>query len=176
MAIPIVSILDVSDYDAQIKRCADVISGGGVAIVPTETVYGAAARLDRPQAISRLRELRPGPDRKPFTIHLAYPDEAFRYVGPVSDLGRRMIKKLWPGPVGLLFQVPPERRQEVAGQLGVSESELYDGGSITLRCPDHTVRARCDCRRAGPRGGDRRRDGGWSRGAPRRRHRRRTRR
>ena len=50
-----------------------------------------------------------------------------------------MMKKLWPGPVGLSFDVPAERRREVAQKLGLQEHDLYDGDTITLRCPDHIV-------------------------------------
>ena len=49
------------------------------------------------------------------------------------------LRKLWPGPVGLVFDVPEERRRQVAAELRVAESDLYDGGTITLRCPDHIV-------------------------------------
>jgi protein-tyrosine phosphatase len=49
------------------------------------------------------------------------------------------MRKLWPGPVGLQFEVPAERRRQVAAEQGVAEAELYDGGSITLRCPDNVI-------------------------------------
>jgi protein-tyrosine phosphatase len=50
-----------------------------------------------------------------------------------------MMRKLWPGPVGLIFGVEESRRREVAGELGLAEGDLYDGPSIALRCPDHPV-------------------------------------
>jgi L-threonylcarbamoyladenylate synthase len=49
------------------------------------------------------------------------------------------MKKLGPGPVALLLEVPADRQHQVAGELGVPIKELYDGGTITLRCPDHMV-------------------------------------
>jgi len=139
MTATVVSIFDVGDYDQHVARAAELIAGGGVAVLPTETVYGAAGRLDRPQAVARLQALRDAASTRPFTIHLAHRDEAARYIGDVSDIGRRLMRKLWPGPVGLMFDVPAARRAEVARRLGVAESDLYDNGSITLRCPDHIV-------------------------------------
>jgi protein-tyrosine phosphatase len=42
--------------------------------------------------------------------------------------------------VALVFDVPPDRRAEVAAEVGVAESDVYaPDGSITLRCPDHIV-------------------------------------
>jgi protein-tyrosine phosphatase len=95
--------------------------------------------LTQTGAMDRLRRLRPGSESKPLTIHLAEPEDARKYLGQVNELGDRLMRKLWPGPVGLIFEVPAERRREVAAGIGVPESELYDGGTITLRCPDHVV-------------------------------------
>ncbi len=139
MSSPIVSIFDAPDYDRQIDRAAEILRGGGIVVLPTETVYGSAGAINVPASLARLKELR-GADRNgPFTIHLAQRDDAVKYLGTVSDLGRRMMKKLWPGPVALMFTVPADVRANVANKLGVAESEIYDGETITLRCPDNIV-------------------------------------
>jgi L-threonylcarbamoyladenylate synthase len=135
----VISIFDVSDYAEQISHAATRLREGGIVVLPTETVYGAAAVLTQPRAIQRLRELRGEGENNPFTIHLPSREAAMRYLGPVSDLGRRMMRKLWPGPVGLMFEVPAERRAEVARNLGVSEPDLFVESTITLRCPEHAV-------------------------------------
>jgi L-threonylcarbamoyladenylate synthase len=41
----------------------------------------------------------------------------------------------------MIFPVPPERRKEVAKEVGVTESDLYDEAGVTLRCSDHIVSA-----------------------------------
>ena len=138
MATPIVSIYETGDYDAQIARAAAMLHDGGVVVLPTETLYGAAAVLGHPRAMPRLKSIR-GKDINPFTIHLASREQASRYIGKMGEIGRRMIKKLWPGPVSLVFEVPANRRAEVARELDVSEDEIYASGTITLRCPDHIV-------------------------------------
>jgi protein-tyrosine phosphatase len=139
MPAPLISIFEADDYDAEVARGSEILNSGGVVVLPTETVYGAAGRLDRPVAKDRLLALRNSADNKPMTIHLARREDALRYIGPVGDLGQRLMRKLWPGPVGLIFDVPAERRAEVAGQLMVGQADLYDAGSITLRFPDHPV-------------------------------------
>ena len=134
-----IPIFDVADYPQQIQQAAQLLSDGGVVVLPTETVYGAAAALTQPQAMQRLRELRGDGDNKPFTVHIPHREAAMQFLGPVSDLGRRMMRKLWPGPVGLMFDVPADRRAKVAQELGVSEQDLFVESTITLRCPDHLV-------------------------------------
>ena len=139
MSAPVVQIFEEVDYEAQIARGADVLISGGVLVLPTETVYGAAALLGHEEARGRLRGLRGSGDQKPFTIHLARRDDALQYLGPVTDFQKRLMRKLWPGPVGLVFEVPAERRAEVAAKLKIAQGDIFDGSSITLRCPDHLV-------------------------------------
>ena len=139
MGAEVVQIFDVGDYDEQIHRAAQTLKNGGIVVLPTETVYGAAAVLNQPKGLLHLRALPPQAAPKPLTIHLAHRDQAQRYLGPTNDLARRMMKKLWPGPVALMFDVNEQRRDEVAAEVGVPASELYDAQSITLRCPDHVV-------------------------------------
>ncbi|MDB5292814.1 MAG: ywlE [Phycisphaerales bacterium] len=138
MASPIVSIFASGDYDAHIRRGIEVLRGGGVAVLPTETVYGAAAAIAHPEGRRRLSAFR-ADESRPFTVHLARPSDSEQYLGEVNDYARRIIRKLWPGPVALVFEVPEARRKEVARKWGVAEGDLYDTGGITLRCPDHVV-------------------------------------
>ena len=151
MPVPIVSIFD-PDLDAAFDRGVAVLDGGGLVVLPTETVYGAAGRLDLPAARPRLHALRgDGDAAKPFTIHVADAAAARRYLGEVGPLGERLMRKLWPGPVGLTFDVPADRRGAVAAELGLPESDLYDAaGRITLRCPDHPVATELLARAGGP--------------------------
>jgi protein-tyrosine phosphatase len=150
MAAPVVNIFDAPNYDDQITRAASLLKQGGLVVLPTETVYGAAAMLTNTDALARLRVLDPPAKPKPLVMHLARRDDAARYLGDVSDLGRRMMQKLWPGPVALVFDVPAQRQREVAQQLEVPVEQIYDSGTITLRCPDHVVATDVISRAAGP--------------------------
>ena len=139
MAVPIISNLAGAEYESSVARGAQMLSAGELVVLPTETVYGAAGLLTRAQARERLAALRGDGGGRPFTIHLARPSDAFRYLDQVNEFGERLIKKLWPGPIALLFEVSAAKRREVAAQLGVPENEIYDRTNITLRCPDHHV-------------------------------------
>jgi tRNA A37 threonylcarbamoyladenosine synthetase subunit TsaC/SUA5/YrdC len=55
---PVVSIFDVGDYDEQIGRAVTLLHDGGVVVLPTETIYGAAGVLGNDKAISRLKAIR----------------------------------------------------------------------------------------------------------------------
>src|SRR5438067_12163504 len=136
MTTPVVNIFDAGDYEEVVRRAAQLLAEGQVVVIPTETVYGAAGVLSQTSALNRLKALRPHGTSKPLTVHLADRNEAQQFLDPVGELGNRMMRKLWPGPVGLMFNVSDSRRAEVARQQGVAEEDLYENGAITLRCPD----------------------------------------
>jgi protein-tyrosine phosphatase len=138
MTLDVQKILDVDDPDAVVRRASDLLNEGQLVILPTETVYGAAVRLDRPKAVEAFRRIR-GDATGPFTVHVASPTQVRELVGPLSELGLRMTQKLWPGPVSLVFDVPADLRAATTKRLGLSESDLYADGTMTLRCPDHLI-------------------------------------
>lgn len=138
MPVERIPILTTPDPDDAIDRAARAIDDGRLVVLPTETVYGAAGRLDLPEAVARLRTLR-GDAAGPFIVHVARADAISPFVGALTELGTRMTRKLWPGPVALVFDVPADVRAATVARLGLAESDLYDNGAITLRCPDHPV-------------------------------------
>jgi protein-tyrosine phosphatase len=139
MPVPVVHIFD-SPYEECVRSAAQSLSEGGIVVLPTETVYGAAGLLTRPQGRNKLRALRGEATSGPFTVHVAHPNDAAAYLEDLGDYGRRLIRKLWPGPVGLLFNVSQKRRAQVVSEHGIEAGDIYDAeGNITLRCPDHVV-------------------------------------
>lgn len=136
MPVPIISIFSGGDYHSHIDSGVQKLNDGGIVLLPTETVYGAAGLLTHPKARERLHELRSVGARS-FTIHIAEPSDAAPYLDEPSEYSSRLINKLWPGPVSLSFEVSAAKRKAVADRLRLPENELYTETRITLRCPDH---------------------------------------
>lgn len=134
----VLNLLTSRDPDADADRAAAALADGKLVVLPTETVYGVAARIDQVESATRLKALR-GESIKPWTLHLADPQQAWDYLGPATEMQKRLVKKLWPGPVGLVFDVPVDKQADVAGRLGVAAGDLFENDTITLRCPDHPV-------------------------------------
>lgn len=140
MQAEVLQILESPGYAEEIQRGAEILSAGKLIVLPTETVYGVAGVLTHADARQTLSDLRPPKStRRAFTVHVSKPADAKKYLGDVSTLGQRLMRKLWPGPVGLIFGVSPKRQQEVAASLGIAGQDLYEDGAITLRCPDERV-------------------------------------
>ncbi len=139
MPVDVISILDSRDVERDIERAAVALETGQLVVLPTETVYGVAARIDLPQTRDRLEKMRPSNSKAAWTLHLADPEDAWELGVEKTDFAQRLVNKLWPGPVGLIFDVPADRQRQVAERLNVPAGELFHDNTITLRCPDHPV-------------------------------------
>jgi tRNA threonylcarbamoyl adenosine modification protein (Sua5/YciO/YrdC/YwlC family) len=122
---------------AAARRAAKVLRAGGLVAFPTETVYGIAAVATHDDAMERLRELKDRPKR-PFSIHLAAPEDAARYVRDIPEEARRLMAKAWPGPVTLILPVGGKLADGSLGRRELYEQLCHDD-MIGLRCPEPQV-------------------------------------
>ncbi|MHC4561820.1 MAG: L-threonylcarbamoyladenylate synthase [Planctomycetota bacterium] len=116
---------------------AGVLNDGQLVGFATETVYGIAALATNEHAMARLRDLKSRP-RRPFTVHLARPDDVGRYVRKLPGAARRLIDATWPGPVTLLA---PTGGKLATREMNVPEvrAAVCSKTLIGLRCPDEPV-------------------------------------
>lgn len=125
-----------------IRRAAKLLNDGHLVAFPTETVYGVGARADIAAAVGRLRELKDRSAEQAFTVHLGNREGVERFVPRMSKLSRRLIRKVWPGPLTLILPVSDAEAAPVLIGLGDSARDaMYYGGTIGLRCPDDPVAA-----------------------------------
>ncbi|MFH1354905.1 MAG: Sua5/YciO/YrdC/YwlC family protein, partial [Candidatus Omnitrophota bacterium] len=57
----IIKLNPESHEPAYIREAAEVLSGGGLVIIPTETVYGIAADMSNKKTLDRLYEIKKRP-------------------------------------------------------------------------------------------------------------------
>lgn len=114
--------IDQSNPDMElISRAADVISGGGLAVFPTDTVYGLGAVLFDEAAIRRLFDLKRRETGKGLIAMIADPEDIDLVCATVSDAAGALIDRFWPGPLTLVVQAAKSvpRQATVNGTLGV---------------------------------------------------------
>lgn len=97
------------------EEAAEVLRGGGVVVVPTETVVGLLSAEAR-----RLNEIKGSDPGKPITLLCASTDEAFGLAANVSPLAWSLAERYWPGPLTLVL-------------------DLAGGGSVGVRVPAGAV-------------------------------------
>jgi tRNA threonylcarbamoyl adenosine modification protein (Sua5/YciO/YrdC/YwlC family) len=86
-----------------LEEPARLLAAGGLVGFPTETVYGIGARADDPSAIERLIELKRRSPEKPFSVHLADPEDIGGVVREIPPAARTLMESFWPGPLTIVF-------------------------------------------------------------------------
>ena len=80
------------------EEAARVLRGGGVVLVPTETVVGLVAA-----DASRLNEIKGSDPGKPLALLCGSAEEAFSLAAEVPPLARALADDYWPGPLTLVL-------------------------------------------------------------------------
>lgn len=93
-----------SHREAVVRRVAELLDGGAIVALPTETVYGLAVRADRPAALARLLELKERTSDKPLTRVFASREQALAAARQLTPAARRLAARYWPGPLTLVVE------------------------------------------------------------------------
>lgn len=109
-----------------VRVVAEMLTGGAVGVIPTDTVYGLAAVANDRSAVARVLEIKDRPADKPLTVQVASLREA-RLLAELDDTAEALAERFWPGPLTMIL---PRRPGGAAG-LPFQEAE-----SIGLRIPD----------------------------------------
>lgn len=124
-------ILDArtAPLDALAAEAAAALAGGGVIALPTDTVYGVAARADSEAAMRALFAVKGRRDDHPIPILLPAAEDLSRAAREVPAEALRLAARFWPGPLTIVLPKAP------------AVSDLVTGGKPTvgLRVPDHPV-------------------------------------
>ena len=93
------------------ERAAEVLNAGGVVVVPTDTVYGLAARPDFEDAVERLYTIKGRELKKPIALLASDIAAIERFGYPIAGKARELAEKHWPGALTLVvgkegFRIP----------------------------------------------------------------------
>ena len=123
--------------DAAIDRCARVIAGGGVAVVPTDTLYGLAASIANPEAVARVAAIKGRALGTGMPVLLAS-SEQVAAVGASAPYLEELGAAFWPGGLTLVIPARPEIDPRITDARR----------TVAVRVPGMAV-TREVCRRAG---------------------------
>ncbi len=116
------------DDPAGREEAIRVLRAGGIAAIPTDTVYGLAVALDTPGGIERLFEAKGRPTDRAIAVLLADTDQAAT-IASLVPAARRLADAFWPGALTLVLAQRGDR----------SLPDALTGGrpTIGVRVPDH---------------------------------------
>jgi L-threonylcarbamoyladenylate synthase len=107
---------------------AAVLRAGGVVALPTDTVYGLAASVFRPEAIRRIYRLKGRSYKKPFPFLVSGLDRALALVEPPSARLHKLLDRYWPGPLTVVFNTSDLGRWTARGK-----------DTLAVRVPKHAT-------------------------------------
>ena len=127
--------------EAGLDETAAVLNAGGVAVIPTDTVYGLAAHPGFQDAVERLYTIKGRESGKKIAL-LASDAKAVETFGfPLSDKAAELASSHWPGALTMVlvdegFRVPDHdwtRRllAKCGGVLRVTSANLSGGKAAT---------------------------------------------
>jgi len=115
---------------AGIAQAVRMLAAGGTVAVPTETVYGLAARADSADAVAGIYRAKGRPDFNPLIVHV--PDLAAAEALAVFDArARALAEAFWPGALTLVLPRRTDAPLAAAVSAGLP--------TVALRVPAHPV-------------------------------------
>jgi tRNA threonylcarbamoyl adenosine modification protein (Sua5/YciO/YrdC/YwlC family) len=108
----------------------EALQGGGVAVLPTDTVYGLVAVASDPTATAKVFAIKERAEAVPLAVLCASADQALALVASPDDPAVVAVaRRWWPGPLTLVLA----RRPGLDLRLGDPPT------TIGLRVPDHPL-------------------------------------
>ena len=108
---------------------ASYLQQGKLVAIPTETVYGLAARIDLDEAVLSIFTAKNRPSFDPLIVHIADPSWLGALVLDIPEPAKKLMAQAWPGPVTLLF-----KKSELVSDLVTSGND-----TVAIRMPNHPL-------------------------------------
>lgn len=112
-----------------IVPAAEVIAGGGLLGIPTETVYGLGANGLNSDAVRAIFAAKGRPQDNPLILHVPSADWLERYCEDIPPVAYELSDRFWPGPLTVILKRRPIVPDAVTAGLD----------TVGMRCPDCAV-------------------------------------
>ncbi len=114
--------------DKVMQEAVTVLLQGGIVIYPTDTAFGIGCRIDKPESVDRLFDLRRRPRSMAMPVLVDSIDRALAYFDHPGDIVRRLMKTYWPGALTIVSPCIADR---------VYSPIRGNGDTLGIRMPDH---------------------------------------
>lgn len=104
---------------------ARLLAGGGLLLLPTDTLPGLHCRADAAPALARLQALKGRDPARPLLLLCADEAQAFGLAAPLAAAAVAYARRCWPGPFTLVLPRGPAAPAAVCGV----------GGTVACRVP-----------------------------------------
>ena len=110
----------------------ETLRNGGLAAIPTETVYGLAANAFSDDAVKKIFIAKGRPQDNPLIVHISKTEDLYPLVKEVPEEALLLAEKFWPGPLTIILKKSDAVCESVSAGLD----------TVAVRMPSHpTARA-----------------------------------
>ena len=114
---------------ASLSQVAKELARGGIAVLPTETVYGLAASIEYPSAIEAIFWAKGRPNDNPLIVHIHSIEQLGKLAVDIPESVKQLAHAFWPGPLSIVLK----KSDKVSGAITAG------GDTVAIRMPDHPV-------------------------------------
>jgi L-threonylcarbamoyladenylate synthase len=118
--------LKVNCDNKGIEIATQIINLGGIAIFPTDTVYGIGCNPYNIDSVRKIYEIKSRDISIPLPI-LAYSKEIAQRVTVFDEFTEKIIQRFWPGPLTIILKLTDENLKK---SLNLTDK-------IAIRVPNH---------------------------------------
>lgn len=119
----------MAEIGVDIEKAQQILDGGGLVSIPTETVYGLGGNALDPAVVAQIFSVKRRPFFDPLIIHIGNTSQIKELVGTIPPAAWMLAEKFWPGPLTIIFS-----KKEIV-------PDIVTGGlpTVALRMPNHPI-------------------------------------
>ncbi len=115
--------------DKKVLQAVKTLKGGGIVLLPTETVYGIAADARNKSAVERIYAIKQRDAAKP--LQLLVPSlEVAETIAHFNDKAIQLARKFWPGALTIVLKLRAD---------GIVNHFNATGDTVGIRIPAHPI-------------------------------------
>ena len=118
-----------SPEDENIKAVGEILREGGLAAIPTETVYGLAGNALDGKCAEKIFAAKGRPSDNPLIVHISSFSQWAPLVKEISESAKALADAFWPGPLTIILPKSELIPKEVSGGLD----------TVAVRMPENEI-------------------------------------
>ena len=114
---------------SDLQKAISHLKSGSCVAIPTETVYGLAARFDSPEGVSSIFRLKERPSFDPLIVHVADLEQVKLLAAEWPQTAQKLAAKFWPGPLTMVVRKNADVNSMISAGLE----------TVGIRMPRHPI-------------------------------------
>lgn len=87
------------------EKIVNILKNGGVAVIPTDTIYGIVGSALSPNVVEKIYRLRKRTTNKPMIILISSLDDLKKFNILLTEKQQEFLKSHWPNPLSVILPI-----------------------------------------------------------------------